>query len=271
MNDFGGLLNTVTQGDCLEVMKRIPDGSIDVVITSPPYFNARKYSQWESYDIFLEFIEKTFKDVYRILKPGRMCAVNISVIIQPRKKRNEESRRIALPFHFVSLMEEIGFKFLEDIIWIKPEGAAKNRNGGFFQHRQPIAYKPNIGNEYIFVFQKPMRGLIDKLLKQYDDLTKEVSLVHGDYERSNVWEINPETKVKHPAPFPVELPEKIIRYYSYVGEVIFDPFMGSGTTAVAAIKTGRQFIGIEKEPKYVEIAKRIIDEALTEKKKEKIL
>ena len=179
-------LNKIYNEDCLEGVKRIPDGSVDLTVTSPPYFNAREYSQWQTYGGFLNFLEKVFKENYRITKEGRMCVVNISTIIQPRECRNGESKRIALPFHFVTLMEDIGFKFLEDIIWIKPEGASKNRNGGFFRHRQPVAYKPNVVNEYVFVFQKPMNGLIDNIVRSYKGEIKEKSLVDDGYERSNI-------------------------------------------------------------------------------------
>ena len=89
-------------------------------------------------------------------------------------------------------MEKIGWKFLEDIVWVKPEGAAKNRNGGFFQHRQPLAYKPNTVNEYILIFQKPSGKLIDSIVRSYDAETADKSKVDGSYERSNVWHINPD-------------------------------------------------------------------------------
>ena len=254
-------LNTIYNEDCLEGMKLLPENCIDLTVTSPPYFNAREYSQWQTYDDFLKFLEKVFKENYRITKEGRMCVVNISTIIQPRESRNRESKRIALPFHFVTLMEDIGFKFLEDIIWIKPEGASKNRNGGFFRHRQPVAYKPNIVNEYVFVFQKPMNGLIDKIVRSYEGEIKEKSLVDDGYERSNVWKINPETAVKkHSAPYPIELPNKVIQYYSYCDDVVLDPFMGSGTTAIACMNTNRNFIGFELDEEYHKLSEQRISE-----------
>ena len=259
-------LNRIYNEDCLEGMKRLPENCIDLTVTSPPYFNAREYSQWQTYDDFLNFLEKVFKENYRITKEGRMCVVNISTIIQPRESRNSESKRIALPFHFVTLMEGIGFKFLEDIIWIKPEGASKNRNGGSFSHRQPVAYKPNVVNEYVFVFQKPMNGLIDKIVRSYKGEIKEKSLVDDGYERSNVWQINPETAVRqHPAPYPIELPNKVIQYYSYCNDVVLDMFMGSGTTAIACINTNRNYIGFELDKHYCDIANERIQKALAEK------
>lgn len=243
-------MNKIILGDCLEKLKEIEDNTIDLVVTSPPYFNARDYSYFDTYEIYLDWLKDVFTITLNKLKAGRMCCVNISVIIEEREDRQHESKRIALPFHFVNLMENIGYKFLEDIIWLKPEGSAKNRNGGFYRHRQPIAYKPNIITEYIFVFQKRMDGLIDKLVRSYIGEQKELSLVKGNYEKTNVWRINPETNSEHPAPFPIDIPNKLISYYSYVGDTVLDMFSGSGTTAISAYNLGRNFICIEKDKDY---------------------
>jgi DNA modification methylase len=161
-------------------------------------------------------------------------------------------------------MEEIGWKFIEDIIWIKPEGAAKNRNGGFFQHRQPVAYKPNIINEYIFVFQKPSSFLIDKIVRGYDAITSINSKVQDGYERSNVWKMNPETKSKHPAPYPESLVENLIRYYSFCGDTILDPFVGSGTTLVSSFKLNRKSIGFEIHKDYIDMFEKRIKKVTKE-------
>jgi len=246
--------------DCLKGMKLIPDDSIHLCITSPPYYNAKSYSYWHTYDDYLGWLKEVFEEVYRITKEGRMCCVNISVIIEPRTKRSCESKRIPLPFHFVNLMEEIGFKFIEDIIWIKPEGSAKNRNGGFYQHRQPVSYKPNVVNEYIFVFQKPMTGLIDTIVRGYAGEIKEMSLVSDEYERSNVWYMQPTTKSKHLAPFPQELSDRLVRYYSYVGDVVLDPLLGSGTTCISAAQQSRNYIGFEILKDYFDLASKRIKE-----------
>lgn len=255
-------INNIYNIDCIKGLKLLNDNSIDLVVTSPPYYNAKEYSHWNSYDDFLDWLEEVFSLTYCKLKIGRMCCVNLSVIIEPREKRSSESRRIPLPFHFVNIMEKIGFKFLEDIIWVKPEGAAKNRNGGFYQHRQPVAYKPNIINEYIFVFQKPSPYLIDKIVRSYPYGLKEKSLVRGEYERSNVWRINPETKSKHPAPYPEELCGKLIKYYSYYEDTVLDMFMGSGTSAKMSEFNGRKYIGFEINPYYCRMAEERLEAVL---------
>jgi DNA modification methylase len=119
-----------------------------------------------------------------------------------------------------------------------------------------VAYKPNSVTEYILVFQKPMNGLIDKILKKTPKDVLEKSLVKGDYERTNIWRFNPETKSEHPAPFPIELPQKLIEYYSFVGDIVLDPLMGSGTTCLAAKNKDRKYIGIEKKREYFDIAEK---------------
>lgn len=235
--------NKIYNENCIDTMNRMDFNSIDLIVTSPPYFNAREYSQYENLQYYLNEMNDIFQKAFDVLKEGKICVINISPIIVARKKRSESSKRIPLPFYYVPMMEKIGFEFLEDIIWKKPEGSAFNRNGGFFVHRKPIAYKPNIVTEYVLVFRKKTKLLIDSFLKNE-------SLVKDGYERTNVWEINPETKSWHSAPFPVELCSKIISYYSYENDLIYDPFMGSATTAIACLDNKRKFIGSELDNNY---------------------
>lgn len=247
-------MNNIILGDCVQTLKCFEEGVIHLTCTSPPYYNAREYSTWETYEDYLKFMETVFTEVFRITADGRMCVVNLSPVIEARKSRSHESKRMAIPFHFFSIMEKIGWKYIDDIIWLKPEGAAANRNGGFFQHRKPVAYKPNIVTETIFVFQKPANFLIDKIVRSYSGEILENSLVKGEYERSNVWKINPVTGSEHLAPYPEELSDRIVKYYSFVGDVVLDPFMGSGTTAVSCVKLNRQYVGCEIHEDYVKMA-----------------
>ena len=245
--------NILICGDNIETLKELDNNSVDLVVTSPPYFNAKEYSQYDTLESYMDIMKKTFELVENILKESRMCIINISPVIVKREKRSEQSYRIPLPYYFVPMMEDIGFEFLEDIIWEKPESSVPNRNGGFFRHRKPIAYKPNIVTEYILIFKKKSNFLIDKILQNN-------SLVEDDYERSNIWKIHPKTKSKHPAPFPDELAKKCILYYSYKGDVILDPFVGSGTTCKVAKDLGRKYIGIDVSQKYIDIAKDRLNE-----------
>lgn len=238
--------------DCLKAIPTLKNNSVDLVITSPPYFNAKEYAFYSTYQDYLDFLTQVFTAVFPKIKAGRMLAVNLSVVIEPRLKRTQESKRYPIPFHFVPLMERIGYKFIEDIIWQKPEGAAKNRNGNFSKHRKPIAYKPNIVNEYILVFQKPSDYLIDKIVK---DCPSD-SLVQDGYERTNIWNINPANSLSklHSAPFPIELPQKLVEYYSFKNDVVLDMFMGIGSTGLACDNLNRNFIGIELDPRYFNLA-----------------
>ena len=242
--------------DCLSGLKKITEKCVDLTWTSPPYYNAKSYSEWETYEDYLSFLDKVFIEIFRITKDGRMCVVNLSPVIVQRKSRAHESKRLAIPFHFFSLMEKMGWKYIDDIVWVKPEGAAINRNGGFFQHRKPVAYKPNLVSETIFVFQKPSNFLIDKVVRSYDEETLKKSLVVGEYERSNVWHINPETKSNHLAPYPEKLSDNIIKYYSFYGDLVLDPFLGSGTTLVSCKKFGRNGIGFEIHKEYVDMSQK---------------
>ena len=227
-------------------LSNMGDNTIDLTITSPPYYNAKDYITYKSLDHYFDVMEDIFTELLRVTKLSRMCAVNISPVLVPRESRSKQSYRIPLPFRFVTMMTKIGWEFLEDIIWVKPSGAVPNRNGGFYRHRKPVAYKPNVVTEYIFVFKKPAPFLIDKVLRKD-------SLVTGEYEKTNLWYINPETRSKHPAPFPLELPSKLIKYYSYEGETVLDIFAGSGTTGLAAKQLNREFIMVEQEKEYVEM------------------
>jgi DNA modification methylase len=239
--------NTIELIDCIEHMNTMEDECLDLIMTSPPYFNAKGYTQYETLVSYMAHMRAVFLTAYCKLKRSHMCVINVAPIIIPRKSRAHQSYRVPLPFYFVPMMEEIGYEFLEDIIWKKPDGSARNRNGGFYRHRKPRAYKPNIITEYILIFKKPADFLIDKVLYKH-------SLVEDGYERTNVWEFNPETNSDHPAPFPIELPRNIIQYYSYENEVVYDPFMGSGTTALACLELNRKYIGSEINEEFYYMA-----------------
>ena len=244
----------IIHDDALNYLTEMDGDSIHLTCTSPPYFNAKAYAQWPTYDKYLQFLEDIFRQVFRVTEQGRMCAVNLSPVIQARESRAHESKRLAIPFHFFSIMERIGWQYIDDIIWLKPEGSAVNRNGGFFQHRKPVAYKPNLVTETILIFKKPASFLIDKTVRSYSPEILEKSLVPDGYERSNVWCFNPETTSKHLAPYPTELSDKIVQYYSFVNDLVLDPFMGSGTTAISCLNYDRRYIGVEIHEEYVKMA-----------------
>ena len=248
------LTNTVICGDCLVELDRLPEHSVDLVYTSPPYFNARpELGRYESYEAYLEFLEATFRKVARVLVDGRFLVVNTSPVIVPRRRRNEESERLPIPFDHHPRIIRCGFDCVDDIIGRKPDGAGCGRGRRFSADRNARAYKPTPVTEYVMVYRKESDRLIDWFLRSHPDpVLVGASKVLGDYERTNVWEINPASSKAHPALFPVEIAERVISYYSFLHDVVLDPFAGIGTVGTAALNLGRRFCLIEREAKYVE-------------------
>jgi len=249
------LKNLAVKGDVLSILKYVQDDSIHLTFTSPPYYNARDYSIYQSYKEYLDFLNVVFKEVLRITKEGRFFILNTSPIIIPRVSRQHSSRRYPIPFDIHPYLIKMGWEFIDDIIWVKPEASAKNRNAGFLQHRKPLGYKPNAVTEYIMVYRKKTHKLLDWNIRQYDCKTVKESKVTGKYESSNVWYIDPTFDKTHTAVFPLELCNRIIQYYSYKGDLVFDPFGGSGTFGKSAVNLGRYFFVTEISDKYFDLIK----------------
>jgi len=245
------LKNTIVRGDVLETLKYVPDESVHLTFTSPPYYNARDYSIYQSYDEYLKFLEEVFKEVHRVTKEGRFFVLNTSPIIIPRISRAHASKRYPIPYDIHPLLVKMGWEFIDDIVWVKPEASVKNRNAGFLQHRKPLGYKPNVITEMLMVYRKKTDKLIDWNIHQYSWDKVKKSKVQDKYETTNVWRIDPTFDRVHSAVFPMELCNRVIKYYSFVDDLIFDPFAGSGTLGRAAANLSRSFFLIEKEAKYV--------------------
>ncbi|BBM88472.1 hypothetical protein COTS27_00152 [Spirochaetota bacterium] len=245
------LKNTIVHSDVMNVFKHIPDEAVHLTFTSPPYYNARDYSIYQSYEEYLRFLEGVFLEVHRITKEGRFFVLNTSPIIIPRISRAHASKRYAIPYDIHPYLIKMGWEFIDDIVWVKPEASAKNRNAGFLQHRKPLGYKPNAISEMVMVYRKKTGKLIDWNIRQYgSDKTKE-SRVLGKYETTNVWYISPAFNRFHKAVFPIELCERVIKYYSFVNDLVFDPFAGIGTLGKAAIDLNRNYFLTEQEAQYV--------------------
>ena len=145
-----------------------------------------------------------------------------------------------------------GWEFIDDIIWQKPEFSVKNRVGGFLQHRKPLGYKPNCTTEYLMVYRKKSRDLIDWNMKQYDLDTINKSKVNGDFESTNVWNLDPTFDKTHSAVFPKSICERVVQYYSFKSDLVFDPFSGSGTFGQVASENNRNFFLTEIDETYFE-------------------
>lgn len=261
---LSSLRNTVALGDCEEILAELPAQSVDLVFTSPPYYNARpEYSEFLSYEDYLEKMRRVIRQVHRVLNEGRFFVMNAAPVLIRRPNRQGQSRRLAVPLDLHAIFVEEGYDFIDDIIWVKPEGAgwAVGRGRRFAADRTPLQYKPVPVTEYVLVYRKHTDKLIDWNIRSYPDPEAvRQSKITGDYDRTNVWYIQPAVHPEHPAVFPLELAERVVRYYSFKGDVVLDPFAGVGTTGKAAWKLGRRFVLIEKEPRYVDVIRREIVE-----------
>lgn len=254
---LSSLRNTIAQGDSEELLQELPAGSVNLIFTSPPYYNARpEYTDYVTYEEYLLKIRKIIQNAHRVLAEGCFFVMNVSPVLVRRTSRSEASRRIAVPFDMHKLFIEEGYDFIDDIIWEKPEGAgwATGRGRRFAADRNPLQYKPVPVTEYLLVYRKHTDKLIDWNIRAHPDKeTVKASKVGDDYDRTNIWKITPSHDPRHPAIFPVELAEKVIKYYSFKGDVVLDPFAGIGTVGKAAAKLGRRFVLLEQNPKYVSI------------------
>ncbi len=246
--------NKVVLGDAIKVLEDFPADTAQLVITSPPYFNAKpEYSEYVDYQEYLDFLRRAIVRCHKILSEGRFFVINVSPVLIKRSSRNTASQRIPIPFDIHKIMETVGFDFVDDIIWVKPEGAGWNAGRGrrFAADRQPLQYKPVPVTEYVLVYRKKTDRLIDwNIRNHYDPQLVKDAKIEGDYDRSNVWKIHPSHSKHHPATFPEELVQRLIRYYSFKDDLVLDPFAGSGTVGKVAYKMERRFLLIEKEMEY---------------------
>ncbi len=251
------LRNSIILGDAEQVLDDFPEESVDLIFTSPPYFNARpEYEDYVTYEEYLLKIGKVIRACHRVLNEGRFFVMNISPVLIRRASRSQASKRIAVPFDMHRLFVEEGFDFIDDIMWVKPSGAgwATGRGRRFAADRNPLQYKAVPVTEYVLVYRKQTKRLIDWNIRSHPDQEKvNASKVGHDYERTNIWEIKPAHHKKHPAIFPEELASKVISYYSFIDDVVLDPFAGSGTVGLAATKLKRRFVLVDQEPDYIDL------------------
>jgi len=249
--------NTIVCGDCEKALLDLPAACAGLVFTSPPYYNARpEYEDYLSYDEYLLKMRRVIHNCHRVLADGRFFVINVSPVLVRRASRNESSRRLAVPFDLHHIFTGEGYDFIDDIIWEKPEGAgwATGRGRRFAADRHPLQYKPVPVTEYVLVYRKHTDKLIDwSIRNHHDQVAVRRSRIGDDYAVTNIWRIKPAHSPLHPAVFPLELAQKIVRYYSFEDDMVLDPFAGIGTTGKAAALLKRRFVLIEKEREYADI------------------
>ena len=265
---FPPVPNKAILGDCRTALAEFPPDSAQLVFTSPPYYNAKpECAEYVDYRSYLDFLGAAFDACHSVLAEGRFLIVNVSPVLVRRTSRSSASRRLPIPFDLHPILDGIGFEFIDDIIWRKPEGAGWHLGRGrrFAADRQPLQYKPVTVTEYILVYRKKTDRLIDWNLRQHPDpAALERSLILGDYDKTNIWEITPSGHPAHPAVFPDALARRVIRYYSFEGDSVLDPFAGVGTVGRVAAAMGRRFILIEKRADYYAALRRELAPAISD-------
>ena len=244
------LQNQILRGEALQGLKTLPDESVDLIMTSPETFQPEAEEKIQTaYEQYLEQMREVIRECKRVLQDGRFMAITASHILIPRKHRSQSSLRIAVTFDLHRIFMEEGFVFVDDIVLCKADGSGRmtGRGSRFSVDRNPLQYKPQPVTEYLMVYRKGQDVLIDHLIHDHPHPEYvEQSRIPDGYEKTNIWNIGSDPEEKYPARFPQELAERVVQYYSFVQDVVLDPFAGIGVTARAASKQNRRFCMIEK-------------------------
>jgi len=256
-------------GDARHI-KQISDQSVHLVVTSPPYWTLKEYpsrsgqlGRTKDYENFLTALDHVWQHALRVLVPGGRLITVVGDVCLPRRRYG---RHVVVPLH-ASIQEHcrsIGFDNLAPIIWYKIANAkfeVENGSGGFLGK----PYEPNaiIKNDIEYIlFQRKPGGYRRPSLG-----ARVLSVLPEDCHQEwfqQVWHLGGASTRFHPAPYPLALAERLVRMFSFVGDTVLDPFMGTGTTSLAAMRWGRHSIGFDIEPAYVEIARRRLEQARQE-------
>jgi len=236
-------------------MKEVNDSSVQMAVTSPPYVTSKfKKGQPFDYEGYLDIIEDVFTEVYRVLcEDGRFC-VNVGDVRTKYYWNDGRFYRLPVASHLLLKCIKVGFRPLDTFIWNK--GFNRHMGGAagpfFGSYPYPATIMNNVYWEYVFVLARPGRK------RKVPKATKEMSRIPTDkwkeYTR-DIWRVESETEWirRHPSVFPVAIPRRFIEMYSFVGDTVLDPFLGSGTTTLAARMINRNSIGYEINPAYVEL------------------
>jgi site-specific DNA-methyltransferase (adenine-specific) len=257
-------INKIYKGDSRN-MRQVLDNSVALVVTSPPYYAAKAYELERgqggipsSYIEYLQMLHDVFKECWRVLEPGGRIAVNIANLgRKPYRSLSADVIRI--------LQDDLGFLLRGEVIWLKAEGASGSCAWGSFKSAANPVYR-DLTERVVVASKLRMDRSISKKDRQkqgfpYEDtISKELFMELT----LDTWKIRPESakRVGHPAPFPVELPRRFIELFTYKGDLVLDPFIGAGSTAVAAKISDRNFIGYDLDKNYVELSRKRVREAI---------
>lgn len=237
-----GFLNTIFNEDCLTGIAKLPDSSIDLIVTSPEYYGAPMWENKISYTDYLSFQEKVIDQCIRVCKDGGFIIYNVSQMTVNSYPAKQTIGVYPIHLNIGNMMWAKGLTFREDIIWEKPDGYS-NRFGVTINHPYSLCYAPNQTTEHILVFRKGKKNTVKKELQEEN----KIDLDFLKKYRSDVWRMNGIKDVNHPAPYPIELATALVLFYSLKNGIVLDPFMGSGTTALACKQTERFYVGYEND------------------------
>lgn len=266
-------MNEIYAHSC-EFMPEIDGDTVSLTVTSPPYWNAidydlhaeddrqyyrtRRYANgYKGYQEYIDWLVRNFKEVYRVTKPGGFCAIVIGTVLL-------EGKLYPVPFDLTARFVQEGWEFFQDIIWHKCTAGVK-RAGVSIQKPYPGYFYPNIMNEYILIFRKPGPKIYEgRSQNEKEEGRYVIDRLFTMDVANNIWHIAPvpPNTIPHPAPFPEEIPYRLIHLFSYPQDLILDPFTGSGQTLKVAYHLNRQYVGYEVIEKYVSLAKQRITQPL---------
>lgn len=232
-----------------EKMSELPSDSVHLMITSPPYNVGKDYDKDLSLEDYRRMLYRVFEETYRVLVPGGRACINVANL----------GRKPYLPLHsyVIEDMTKIGYLMRGELIWDKGASASPSTAwGSYLKANNPVLRDVH---EYILIFCKETYSM-QNLHEKKSTITKEEFM---EYTKS-VWKFSAEraSRVGHPAPFPVELPKRLIKLYTFENDVILDPFVGAGATSIAALETKRRFVGYDIYKKYCELAEKRINNCI---------
>ena len=248
-------------------MKVVNDDSVALVVTSPPYYAGKEYETElgrggvpSSYVDYLIMLRDVFAECWRVLEPGGRIAVNVANLgRKPYRSLSNDVTRI--------LQDDLGFLMRGEILWVKAEGASGSCAwGSYMSAANPVLR--DVSERVVIASKLRLDRAIDRKQRKLLGMPHENTITKDEFHEATLdtWRIRPESakRVGHPAPFPVDLPRRLIELYSYREDLVLDPFVGAGTTAVAAVKTGRHYVGYDTDRTYISLSRARIKSQVTD-------